>query len=178
MSKIGRRTISLPSEVSVEINDQVVMVKGPKGQVEVPRIALTTVKVIDQELVVERVHDQDQAKANHGLARSLLNNAVIGVTAGFKITLKLIGTGYRVSKKGTGLSMTLGYSHPVEVETVPGVTLQIEGNDTIFVEGIDKQVVGQLAANIRAKRPPEPYKGKGIHYLDEQVVRKVGKAAQ
>lgn len=177
MSRIGRTAIPVPTGVTVEIQTAEMLVKGPKGQLTMPTYKGIKVKVADGEIVVERTNDNLQTRAYHGLVRSLLNNFVQGVTAGYKKTLKLIGTGYRVQQQGQNLSLSLGFSHPVVVNPLAGVTFKVEGNDTIIIEGIDKQVVGQMAANIRALKPPEPYKGKGIRYEDEVVLRKQGKAA-
>lgn len=177
MSRIGRKAISIPSGVTVTVNADSVTVAGPKGQITVPVTTGITVTVADNEMTVGRQEETKELRAHHGLVRSLLNNAVIGVTTGYKKTLKLVGTGYRVTMKGAGLSLSLGFSHPVEITAEPGVKLAIDGTDTIHIEGIDKQVVGQMAANIRKIKPPEPYKGKGIRYEDEVVRRKQGKAA-
>lgn len=177
MSRIGRKAISIPSGVTIDVNGLVVSIKGPKGQLSQTVLPGITVVTADSELKVSRASDDKQARANHGLFRSLLNNHIIGVTEGYKKTLKLIGTGYRVTMKGAGLSMSLGFSHPVDVVAPAGVKLSLEGNDTIFIEGIDKQLVGQVAANIRRLKPPEPYKGKGIRFEHEVVRRKQGKAA-
>ncbi len=177
MSKIGRKPISLPTGITLDIQRTLVVVKGPKGELNVPLLPGVKVAVENDEILVTRTNDERQTKAYHGLIRSLLENQVEGVNTGYKKTLKLVGTGYRVSPKGQGLSLAVGFSHPVEVLPLPGVKLQAEGSDTIHIEGIDKQAVGQMAANIRAVRPPEPYKGKGIRYEDEVVRRKQGKAA-
>lgn len=177
MSKIGRKPISLPSGVTVEVQADAVVVKGPKGQLSAPLLSGITVKVEDNEVVVGRTSDDKQVRAFHGLVRSLINNHVHGVAEGYKKTLKLVGTGYRVAPKGAGISLSLGFSHPVDVPAEAGVKITTEGSDTIHIEGIDKHAVGQVAANIRALRPPEPYKGKGIRYEDEVVRRKQGKAA-
>lgn len=177
MSRIGRTAIPVPSGVTLELQAAEMSVKGPKGQLTMPTYKGITVKVENDSIVVERTNEQLQTKAYHGLVRSLLNNFVHGVTTGYKKTLKLVGTGYRVQQQGQGLSLSVGFSHPVTVSPAEGVTLKVEGNDTIIIEGIDKQKVGQMAANIRAIKPPEPYKGKGIRYEDEVVLRKQGKAA-
>jgi large subunit ribosomal protein L6 len=177
MSKIGIKPVELPSAVTVEITADLVTVKGPKGElgVTLPK----GIKVIQENgsLLVERENDDRQNRANHGLIRSLIANNVQGVAEGYKKTLKLVGTGYRVSSKGAGLSVTVGFSHPVDIDPVEGIKLSIEGNDTIHIEGVDKQLVGQVAANVRGIRPPEPYKGKGIRYEDELVRTKPGKTA-
>jgi large subunit ribosomal protein L6 len=177
MSRIGRKTISIPTGVTVEVKSDAIVVKGPKGELQAPAFPHIQVNVADNEISVARDSEDKQIRAFHGLIRSLLNNHVTGVTTGYKKTLKLVGTGYRVTAKGAGISLAVGFSHPVLVEAVPGVKLSVEGTDTIYIEGIDKQAVGQLAADIRAIRPPEPYKGKGIRYEDEVVRRKQGKAA-
>lgn len=178
MSRVGSQPISIPSGVTVLVaDDGIVKVAGSKANLDLQPQNGITVSVADNEVVVERSNDTDKTKALHGLQRSLINNAIIGVSTGFKKTLKLIGTGYRVSNKGAGISLAVGYSHPVEFDAVPGITFQIEGNDTIHISGHDKQMVGQVAASIRKVRPPEPYKGKGIRYEDEVVLRKQGKAA-
>lgn len=177
MSKIGKKAIVLPAQVNVEVAEREVVVRGPKGELRVTLLPKITVKVTEGEIVVERKNEEQQSRANHGLLRSLLANAVQGVTEGYSKVLKLVGTGYRVSAKGSDLSMTLGFSHPVEFAAVSGVTFKVTGNNLITIEGIDKQLVGQVAANIRALRPPEPYGGKGIRYKDELVRRKQGKTA-
>lgn len=177
MSRIGRTPITIPQGVTVEISDSTVTVTGTKGSLETQLLPGISVKIVDQEVVVGRSDDERQTRAYHGLIRSLIANNVVGVTDGYSKTLKLVGTGYRVASKGQGVSLSVGYSHPVEVVPPTGVTLKIEGNDTIIVSGIDKQLVGEVAANIRKTRPPEPYKGKGVRYEDEVVRRKQGKAA-
>ncbi|PIR59039.1 MAG: 50S ribosomal protein L6 [Candidatus Pacebacteria bacterium CG10_big_fil_rev_8_21_14_0_10_56_10] len=177
MSRIGSTPISIPENVSVSVELDRVVVKGPKGELAAPLPVGVTVAQAGDQLLVKRSDNQPQSRANHGLVRSLLYNHVLGVTQGFKKTLKLVGTGYRAAAKGDDLSLTVGFSHPVEIRPLAGVKLQVEGQDTVHVEGIDKQKVGQQAADIRAVRPPEPYKGKGIRYQDEQVRRKQGKAA-
>ena len=177
MSKIGKKVISIPDQVTVSVDDKEVTVRGPKGELKTTLVSGVEVKVEDKEVSVTRKNNLKQSRANHGLVRSLIANDIAGVKETYKKTLKLVGTGYRVSAKGMDLSMTLGFSHPVEVKAVAGVTFKIEGNDTIHIEGIDKQLVGQVAANIRSLKTPEPYKGKGIRYSDEVVRRKAGKAA-
>ena len=177
MSKIGRTPISIPAGVTLDVQPTQILVKGPKGQLTVAMVSGVAVAVEGDQILVTRLNDERQSRANHGLMRSLLNNQVTGVTTGYKITLKLVGTGYRVTGRGQGVSLALGFSHPVLVEALPGVKLTPEGNDTIHIEGNDKQAVGQMAANIRKLKPPEPYKGKGIRYENEVVKRKQGKAA-
>ncbi|HYD35280.1 MAG TPA: 50S ribosomal protein L6 [Vitreimonas sp.] len=177
MSRIGRKPITVPSGVTIETQDHQIVVRGPKGELKVELLSGVKMEKQEDKVVLSRVNDEKQNRANHGLIRSLVNNAVAGVTTGYKKTLKLLGTGYRVSMKGAGISLAVGFSHPVDIAAPAGIKLSIEGNDTIYIEGIDKQLVGQVAANIRKVRPPEPYKGKGIRYEDEVVRRKQGKAA-
>lgn len=177
MSKIGKTPIQLPAGVTATISDGAVVIKGPKGELTTGLLPGITAKLTGTELTIERTSNSDRTMAFHGLIRSLIANNVEGVANGYKKTLKLVGTGYRVSPKGAALSVTVGFSHPVEIPAVPGITLKAEGTDTIHIEGFDKQLVGQTAANIRAIRPPEPYQGKGIRYEDEVVHTKPGKAA-
>ena len=177
MSKIGKKNISIPDQVTVTVNDKDVVVRGPNGELKTVLVKGIEVKVENNEVLVSRKNNLKQSRANHGLIRSLIANNIVGVKEAYKKTLKLVGTGYRASMAGAGLSMTLGFSHPVTVEAVPGIIFKLEGNDTIHIEGIDKQLVGQVSANIRGLRPPEPYLGKGIRYSDEVVKRKPGKAA-
>ncbi len=177
MSKIGRMPITIPAGVTVEIETGAVKVKGPKGELSTKILAGIKVEQKDNTLQVSTTNHEKQTKANYGLIRSLINNDVIGVTEGYKKTLKMIGTGYRVQQRGTGLNLQVGFSHDVEFAAPQGVTLVVEGNDTIIVSGISKQQVGQTAAEIRAIKKPEPYKGKGIRYENEVVRRKQGKAS-
>ena len=177
MSKIGKKNISIPDQVQVNLDQNQVVVKGPKGELKTALLSGVELKIDGQEIAVGRKNNLKQSRANHGTMRSLLAGSIIGVTEGYHKTLKLVGTGYRVTSAGANLSMTLGFSHSVEVKAVPGVNFKVEGNDTIHVEGIDKQLVGQVSANIRSLRPPEPYLGKGIRYSDEVVRKKPGKTA-
>lgn len=177
MSKIGRKAISIPSGVTVTVADTGIAVKGPKGELLTPCFDNINVEVKDSEVLVTRTSEDRQVRALHGLVRSLVNNTIIGVTEGYKKTLKLVGTGYRVQAKGAGLALSLGFSHPVDVAETKGVKFTLQGTDTIVIEGIDKHLVGQVAANIRRLKPPEPYQGKGIKYEDEVIRRKQGKAA-
>lgn len=178
MSRIGTKPISIPSGVTVQVNGAEVSVKGPKGELTVHSQTGITVKVEEQQIVVERGNDSKQTKAFHGLIRNLIKNNVVGVTEGYKKTLELVGTGYRVAKKGQGISLAVGFSHQVDYTPPAGVLLELEGNTIIHVSGIDKQAVGQVAAEIRMIKPPEPYQGKGIRYQGEVVRRKAGKAAK
>ncbi len=177
MSRIGLKTISVPQGVTVTVDNALVTVKGPKGQLTVDLLPGIIVSVVDGSVAITRKGEDKQTRAYHGLIRSLVHNSVLGVTQGYKKTLKLIGTGYRAKSQGAGIQLAVGFSHPVDVTPDAGVTLKVDGTDTIHIEGIDKQAVGQMAANIRKIRPPEPYKGKGIRYEDEEVRRKQGKAA-
>ena len=177
MSKIGKKPIQIPAGVKIEVESNQVKVTGPKGALLAPIFDEIKIVIKDSELRVERTKDSKQARSYHGLVRSLINNHIIGVTEGYKVSLKLVGTGYRVKKKGQGIEMAIGFSHPVEFAATLGVTLDVEGEDTIHVLGIDKQAVGQVAADIRASKPPEPYGGKGVRYEDEVVKIKPGKAA-
>jgi len=177
MSKIGRMPITIPAGVTVEIGDDVVKIKGSKGELSTHILAGIKIEQKDGVLEVLTTNHEKQTKSNHGLIRSLINNNVIGVSEGYKKTLKMVGTGYRVQQRGTGLNLQVGFSHDVEFVAPAGVTLAVEGNDTIIVSGIDKQQVGQTAAEIRAIKKPEPYKGKGIRYEGEVVRRKQGKAS-
>ena len=177
MSKIGKKIISIPSQVTVTITDDQIIAKGPKGELKLAMMPNILLKIENNSIALSRTNNEQQTRAYHGLMRSLLANNIEGVANAYRKTLKLVGTGYRVTAKGAGLSMTLGFSHVVDVAAIAGVTFKVEGNDTIHVEGIDKQLVGQVAANIRGLKPPEPYLGKGIRYSDEVVKKKPGKAA-
>ena len=179
MSRIGRMPIAVPAGVTVEIaENNKVTVKGPKGTLERVLPAEMTIKLENDEIVVTRPNDLKKMKSLHGLTRSLLNNMVIGVTEGYQKELEVNGVGYRAQKKGKVLTLSLGYSHPVEMEDPDGVEVEVEGQNKIIVKGIDKEKVGQYAAEIREKRAPEPYKGKGIKYADEVIRRKVGKTGK
>lgn len=178
MSRIGRMPIAIPAGVTVDIaENNKVTVKGPKGTLERVLPAEMEIKQEDGHLVVTRPNDLKRMKSLHGLTRTLLNNMVVGVTDGFTKELEVNGVGYRASKQGKKLVLALGYSHPVEMEDPEGLESVVDGNK-ITVKGIDKEKVGQYAAEIRAKRAPEPYKGKGIKYVDEVIRRKVGKTGK
>jgi len=178
MSKIGKLPIKLPTGVTVEINGQTVTVSGPKGKLEVNfKKDLTDVKSKENEIIVESKKDSKIARSVWGTTRALIANNVKGVSEGWKKQLELVGTGYRSEVQGNTLVLTVGYSHPVKIEAPEGITFKLE-KSIINVDGIDRQVVGQVAANIRATRPPEPYKGKGAKYVGEVIRRKAGKAAK
>lgn len=178
MSKIGRQPVTIPAGVTITVTAENISVKGPKGELKTLMMPGIAVVVEEGKATVTRDSDLPAQRAAHGLIRSLMQNMVIGVTKGFDRKLEMVGTGYRVAMKGQGLTLAVGFSHPVEVVPPAGIVFSIEGNNVIFVKGIDKGLVGQTAANIRAVRPPEPYKGKGIKYSDEIVRRKAGKAAK
>ncbi|NBU23328.1 MAG: 50S ribosomal protein L6 [Actinobacteria bacterium] len=178
MSRIGKLPIPLPAGVTVAIDGQNVSVKGPKGE-----LALTIAEPIkatleDNTIIVSRPDDEAKSKSLHGLTRTLIANNVHGVSTGFTKTLEIIGTGYRAAAKGSNIELALGFSHPVVIEPPKGITLTVEGNTKIIISGVDKQAVGEIAANIRKIRKPEPYKGKGIRYEGERVRRKAGKSGK
>ena len=175
MSRIGIKPITLPAGVEIKIDGNVISVKGPKGELSQAISPLLTVENKDGVVTVSRDGDEAEKRSQHGLARTLINNMVIGVTQGFEKKLQLVGVGYRAEKKGNKLIMNLGYSHPVEMEDPEGITTETPDANTVVVKGIDKAQVGNYAAIIRAWRKPEPYKGKGIKYEDERIRRKEGK---
>jgi large subunit ribosomal protein L6 len=177
MSRIGRKPIPVPESVTVELAPGRVAVKGPKGELAQSLSAEMKVQQEDGTVTVERPTDRGEHRALHGLTRSLIANMVEGVTEGFEKRLEIQGVGYRAQLKGKSLEMALGYSHPVPIEPPEGIEFEVPQPTEIIVRGIDKQLVGQVAADIRKRRPPEPYKGKGIRYRDEHVMRKVGKRA-
>ena len=176
MSRIGRAPVVVPGGVNVEVGGREIKVTGPKGELTVPVGRGVTVEQEDGNVVVTRRSDAPPDRAMHGLTRSLIQNAVTGVTDGFTKTLNIAGVGYRAALQGRDVNLQVGYSHPVLVQPREGVEFEVPNATTIIVRGIDKQRVGQMAAEIRRVRPPEPYKGKGIRYSDEQIRRKVGKA--
>ena len=179
MSRIGKSPIPVPSGVDVTVADGRVTVKGPKGSLDRVIPGTITIRQEGDELLVERPDDERQSRAMHGLVRSLVNNMVVGVTDGFTKQLEIIGVGYRATAKGQDtLDLALGFSHPVEVKAPAGVTFDVPSPNRIDVKGSDKELVGQVAADIRKLRKPEPYKGKGVRYLGEHVVRKAGKSGK
>lgn len=177
MSRIGKLPIEVPAGVTITVDSDVIKVTGPKGELTVPHLSDVTVTLEDNKAIVTRKDDERIAKAQHGLQRALLNNAVIGVAKGFEKKLEVNGVGFRVNGGGQSIEMSLGFSHPVKYEAPAGVTLAVNKME-IVVSGIDKQAVGQVAAEIRALKKPEPYKGKGIKYADEVILRKAGKAGK
>ena len=175
MSRIGRKPIALPAGVEVKVADNTITVKGPKGTLTQNIHPNMTVAVEGNEILVTRPNDEKENRSLHGLTRSLIANMVEGVTNGFTKELDVNGVGYRVQKQGKDLVMNLGYSHQVIVSEIPGITIEVPNPNKIIISGADKQLVGQFAAEVREKRPPEPYKGKGIKYPDEVIRRKEGK---
>lgn len=177
MSRVGSAPVPIPSGVDVKVDGQVVTIKGSKGQLQKTFSEKVTVAVEGDEVVVTRSDDERESRALHGLTRALVNNMVGGVSEGFEKRLELVGVGYRASLKGKALQLLVGFSHPVDIPAPEGIELEVPENTQIIVRGIDKELVGQVAADIRSVRPPEPYKGKGIRYEGEYVRRKAGKAA-
>ncbi len=179
MSRIGKALIPVPAGVDVSISGSSVTVKGPKGSLSRDLVGGITVRQDEGNLVVERPNDERESRSLHGLSRALINNMVVGVTTGFVKELDIVGVGYRAELKGSSaIRLNLGFSHPVDVEAPAGVTFEVPVQTKIIVKGIDKETVGQVAANIRSIRKPEPYKGKGVRYLDEKILRKAGKAGK
>jgi large subunit ribosomal protein L6 len=178
MSRIGRLPIAIPSGVTVNIKDSQVTVKGPKGEITQNFLPVMSIKQAENKLTVERPSDSKENKALHGLTRSILNNMVIGVTKGWDRTLEIVGVGFRAEKSGKNVVLRVGFSHTVEVLPLPGVSLELDGPNRVKVMGVNKETVGEMAAEIRAIRPPDAYKGKGIRYVGEQVRIKPGKAGK
>ena len=178
MSRIGQQPIQLPTGVDVAIKDNDVTIKGPRGSLSQTFSVDMKITQKDQNLLVHRPSDERNHKAIHGLTRSLLANMVIGVSEGFKKTIELVGVGYRAQQSGSGVTLSVMLSHTVEIQPPDGVTIEVEGNNQIHIQGVDKQTVGQTAARLRAVRPPNAYTGKGIRYLGEQVRLKPGKSAR
>lgn len=178
MSRIGRLPVVIPGGVDVTIEGREVTVKGPKGRLSLEISSPIEISQNDGTLTVTRPNDEGEVRALHGLSRSLVANMVTGVTEGYRKTLEIVGVGYRVQARGADLEFALGYSHPVKVSPPEGITFRVETPTRLVVEGIDKQQVGEVAANIRKLRKPDPYKGKGVRYQDEQVRRKAGKAGK
>lgn len=178
MSRIGRMPISVPAGVDVKCENNLVTVKGPKGEIKRQFNNKMTIEIADGTVTVSRPDETKESKSLHGLTRTLLANMVEGVTSGYSKTLEIEGVGYRAAKQGSNLVMNLGYSHQVIMPEGNGITIDVPQPNKVVINGIDKQAVGQFAAEVREKRPPEPYKGKGIHYAGEHIVRKEGKAGK
>ncbi len=178
MSRIGRLPIDIPAGVEVKLDGQDVAVKGPKGELSLTVANPIAVALEDGQLLVTRPDDERQSRSLHGLTRTLISNLIVGVTDGYSKDLEVVGTGYRVQTKGNSLEFALGYSHSITVDPPAGITFAVEGNNKVTVIGIDKQAVGEVAANIRKLRKPEPYKGKGVRYAGEVVRRKAGKSGK
>ncbi len=179
MSRIGRLPVSLPADVEVKISDSnLVTVKGPKGELQEQIGKLIKVQINDGVLTVTRDSDDKDSRSAHGLSRTLINNMVVGVTSGFEKKLQLVGVGYKTEKKANVLVMNLGYSHPIQMPDPDGILTEVTSPTEITVKGISKELVGNHAANIRKQRPPEPYKGKGVKYVNEVILRKEGKTGK
>jgi len=178
MSRIGRMPIDIPAGVTVTIDGQDVAVKGPKGELALTVKEPIQAVMVENQIVVSRPDDERSSRSLHGLSRTLIQNLIIGVTEGYKKDLQVVGTGYRLASKGSSVEFSLGFSHSITVDPPAGITFTVEGNDKLTVSGIDKQAVGEVAANIRKLRKPEPYKGKGVRYAGENVRRKAGKAGK
>jgi large subunit ribosomal protein L6 len=178
MSRIGRLPIDVPASVNVTIDGSAVTVKGPKGELALTVASPIEVKLDGSQLLVTRPDDERNSRSLHGLTRTLIANQIIGVTDGYTKGLDIVGTGYRVAADGSGITFALGYSHPITVQPPAGITFTVEGNNRVIVSGIDKQAVGEVAANLRKLRKPEPYKGKGVRYTGEIVRRKAGKSGK
>ncbi len=176
MSKIGKKPIPIPKDVIVEIKDDEITVKGKKGELKRKIPDVLNVKIVDSNIVVERRNELKETKALHGTYRALINNMIVGVTEGFQKSLILHGVGYKAQLQGKKLIINLGYTHPIEMEPPPGIEFSVEKDIRILVKGYDKELVGQVAANIRKLRDPDPYKGKGVRYEDEVIRKKAGKA--
>ncbi len=178
MSRIGRLPIDIPAGVNVSVDGSAITVKGPKGELALTVASPIEVKLEDGQLLVSRPDDERASRSLHGLTRTLIANQIIGVTEGYTKGLEVVGTGYRVAAKGNSLEFALGFSHSITVDPPAGITFTVEGNNKVTVSGIDKQAVGEVAANIRKLRKPEPYKGKGVRYAGEVVRRKAGKSGK
>ncbi|MDP1808123.1 MAG: 50S ribosomal protein L6 [Actinomycetota bacterium] len=178
MSRIGRKPIDIPAGVDVVIEGKKVTAKGPNGELSGVFADVLGIERVDNEILVTRPTDEPVHRSLHGLTRSLINNMVVGVSTGFNKTLEIVGVGYRAAKKGEGIEIAAGYSHPVIIDPIKGINFEVPIPTRIVVSGADKQMVGEVAAKIRAVRKPEPYKGKGIKYQDEKIRRKVGKTAK
>lgn len=178
MSRIGKKPVEIPSGVTVELDGNIMTVKGPKGELTRELSPMVNIEIEDNSVNVTRPNDQKEYRSMHGTTRSVVANMIEGVSTGFKKELELVGVGYRAQKQGSKLVLNVGLSHPVEFEPEEGVSVEVPSNTQIIVEGYNKEKVGELAANIRSVRPPEPYKGKGIKYVGERILRKEGKTGK
>lgn len=178
MSRIGRLPVTIPSGVMVNIKDSQVTIKGPKGEITQAFLPVMSIKQAENKLIVERPSDNKEHRALHGLTRSILNNMVVGVNKGWEKTLEIVGVGFRAEKSGENIILRVGFSHTVEILPLPGVSLSLDGPNRVKVSGVNKETVGEMAAEIRAIRPPDAYKGKGIRYVGESVRIKPGKAGK
>ena len=178
MSRLGRKPVTVPQGASVEVKENRIVVKGRNGELSMPLVENISVEVKDGAVHVARANEEKTTKAAHGMVRAMINNMVIGVTEGYTKTLEIEGVGYRAAKQGSKLTLTLGFSHPVEFEDTDTIKIELKDALHFSITGIDKQEVGQFAAEVRGVRPPEPYKGKGIRYVGEYVIRKEGKAGK
>jgi large subunit ribosomal protein L6 len=179
MSRIGKLPIEIPGGVKITLDDLIIKVEGPKGTLSRPMLEGISVKLEDnKQILVTRADDEPKSRSYHGLTRTLVNNMVVGVTKGFETILDITGVGYRAEVKGDVLTLSLGYSHPINFPLPAGISVEVEKMTKVFVRGADKELVGQTAAKIRSFRPPEPYKGKGIKYSDEKILRKAGKTGK
>nr|YP_009295934.1 ribosomal protein L6 [Schimmelmannia schousboei]AOM64869.1 ribosomal protein L6 [Schimmelmannia schousboei] len=178
MSRIGKKTIIIPDKINTQIKNSTIYVEGPKGQLSYCMSEKLKIQKDDKEITISRIHNNKESQALHGLSRTIINNMIIGVTKGFEKKLEIKGVGYRCQMQGKNLILNVGYSHPIEIKPHKDIAIQVENNTSIIVSGINKELVGKIAAQIREIRPPEPYKGKGIRYHNENVRRKVGKAGK
>ncbi|HTP63977.1 MAG TPA: 50S ribosomal protein L6 [Geobacteraceae bacterium] len=178
MSRIGKLPISIPQGVKISLDDSVIKAEGPKGTLSRRIMAGVAVELDDKNIVVKRADDSIKSRSAHGLTRTLINNMVVGVTKGFETSLDITGVGYRAEAKENMLNLSLGYSHPINFQLPAGISVEVEKMTKVLVKGIDKELVGQTAAKIRSFRGPEPYKGKGIRYSDETILRKAGKTGK
>jgi len=178
MSRIGRLPIEIPATVSVTIDGRAVSITGPKGELSLMIANPIEARVEDGRVLVTRPNDERESRSLHGLTRTLISNQIVGVTEGYSKALEVVGTGYRIAARGASLELVLGYSHQITVDPPAGINFVVEGNNRVTVHGIDKQAVGEVAANIRKLRKPEPYKGKGVRYAGEVVRRKAGKSGK
>nr|YP_009391291.1 ribosomal protein L6 [Dipterocladia arabiensis]ARW59435.1 ribosomal protein L6 [Dipterocladia arabiensis] len=178
MSRIGKKEIIVPSSIKTKIDNSTILINGPKGELSYVISDLIIIKKIDNKIILEKKNNDKKTQAIYGLSRSIINNMVIGVSQGFEKKLIINGVGYRSQMNNKTLILNVGYSHPIEINTPKDIEIKVENNTEIYIKGINKETVGQIAAKIRSIRPPEPYKGKGIKYINENIKRKIGKAGK